>query len=121
LDRYVTLQRLPDPNDPDAPRNDYGELTSEPEDDLTNIRSTRLERVGSQEFPEAQKRHTDTTGRFRIRYRGDINTQTLSATHRLKYIEDYRSSPQVIRYYNITDANIIGRFEEIHIEVSEVR
>lgn len=120
LDRLITLQLLPDPNDPDAPKNDFGELTSEPVDDIVDIRAA-VESVGGREFPESQKRHVETTARFRIRYRGDIDVRALPATHRLTYIEDRNARPTVVRIYNITHAEIIGRREEIHIEVSEVR
>lgn len=115
LNRLMTLQRLPT----GSTRNDIGEIIGTPQDEIRDIRCKR-EQVGGREFPEAEKRHAETTARFRIRYRTDINVQTLPATHHVTYVEDYTTSPRVTRVYNITVAAVIDR-KEIHIEVSEIR
>jgi head-tail adaptor len=117
LNRVITLQSLPAL---DGPRNDIGELTSSPTTAIENIKAV-YEPAGGREFPAFEKRHAETTARFRIRYRNDIDVQALPATHQVLYVEDWELSPPVTRTYDIRHAQIIGRREEIHIQVSEVR
>lgn len=117
LNRLLTLQVLADES---GAKNTAGELTGEPQDDLSDLRAV-FEVAGGREFPEAQKRQSESTARFRIRYRPDINVQRLPETHRAIYVEDYQASPHVLRIFNILWAAVVGRREEIHIEVSEVR
>jgi head-tail adaptor len=122
LDRRITLQRIPDANTetPDS----FGEVTAEPEDFLTCIPAA-FEPVGvgqrGSEFKESEKRNAETIARFRIRYRRDIDPQKAPSTLRLLYIEDYRSDPQVVREFDIHYVAVIGRFEELHLHVGEVR
>lgn len=116
-DRLMALQVLPNANTATIVR---GEVTGNPVTDIANIRCA-FEPLGGREFPESQKRHTETTGRFRIDYRPDVNVRTLPETHLALYIEDYDADSQVTRTFDIKHAEIIGRREEIHIEVDEVR
>jgi len=117
LDRLMTLQRLPDP---DGPKNDEGELTELPVNEFENVRCA-YEPLGGRAFPEREKRHAETTARFRLRYRSAINVQILSESYRVLYIIDHSTSPAVTRRFRITGADVIGRRDEIHIEVSEIR
>lgn len=117
LDRLITLQALPDP---DGSRNDIGELIASPADDIVDIKAA-YETVGGREFPESERRHAETTARFRIRYRNDVDVQSLPKTHQVTYCEDYDASPIVTRIYDIQHAEVVGRREEIHIHVSEIR
>ena len=117
LDRVITLQRLPDP---DGPKNDLGELLALPQDEIQDIPAA-YEPAGGRAFPEREKRHAETEARFRIRYRSDINVQTLPTTRRIAYAIDHSLSPAIRRIFRITWADVIGRRAEIHIEVSEIR
>jgi head-tail adaptor len=117
LNRLITFQTLPDPS---GPKNDFGELLAEPEDYIEDVRAA-YEPVGGGEFREAEKRHAETTARFRIRYRSDLNVEDAPEKYRILYTEDYCASPKVIRIYNIQHAAVFGRRDELHFHVSEVR
>jgi head-tail adaptor len=117
LDRRITFQRLPDP---DGTRNNFGELTGEPTDDLVGVPAA-YDQVGTRQFPEAQKRQTETTGRFRVRYHRGFNVQQLPETHRVTESENPAAIEPIIHIYKITGAYTVGRLDEIHVEVAEVR
>lgn len=118
LNRLITLQRLSD--GVNGTKNSFGEVTADPTNALCNIRAA-YEPVGGREFPESQKRHAETTARFRIRYRPDIDVQRVLETHQITYVEDYDASSKVTRTYDIKHAAVYGRREEIHFEVDETR
>lgn len=120
LNRLITLQRLPDASSATATKDSFGEVTGDPTTAICGIRAA-YEPVGGREFPESQKRHAETTARFRIRYRPDINVQRVVETHQIAYVEDYDANTRVTRTYDIKHAAVVGRREEIHLEVDEVR
>ena len=64
--------------------------------------------LGSREFPSFQKRHSQATARFRIRYRSGIDP----ALHRISYNG---------KYWDITDPVPDDRRRELLIEVSEIK
>lgn len=66
-----------------------------------------FEPLGSDEFPIGQKRHSETTARFRTRYRTGINEDT----NRISFAG---------RFWNVLRAIPIGRNVELVIEVSEI-
>lgn len=67
-----------------------------------------FEALGSREFPIDQKRHSETTARFRIRYRPDIDPDS----NRISYAG---------QTWNIYPPLTIGRNVELVIEASEVQ
>jgi head-tail adaptor len=117
LKRRITFQRFPDPED-EALKDSLGEVTGEPTDDFTCFAA--YQPIGGKEFPVSEKRHAETTGRFWIRYRRDINPRTLPATHRISYVENASVTSPVTRTYDIRAVASFG-FVEMHIEVSEIR
>lgn len=75
-----------------------------------------FEPLGSREFPAAEKRHAESTVRFRIRYRHGID----AARHRILITLDPDVSPSDVRTYDIFPPMMVGgkRFE-LHIEARE--
>ncbi len=68
-----------------------------------------FEPLGSREFPAVQKRHEQTTARFRIRYRNDVDP----ALHRISYAG---------KAWNIHGPiDLGGRGVELHIEATETQ
>lgn len=76
-----------------------------------------VEWVGTREFPEAQKRHAESTTRFRLRYRRipKINP----AKHRIRMVRDPNTSPPDVSTWNIHGVQYPSRLELL-IEASEV-
>jgi len=75
--------------------------------DLLNL-AAAFEPLGSREFPVDQKRYSESTARFRLRYRSDIDNDI----HRIVYQG---------KTWNIYPPLIIGRNVELRIEASEIR
>lgn len=121
LNRRITFQRLP----PESGTKDgFGELTAEPTDDIVNVPAAYETLGGGRrgfEFLASEKRNSESTARFRIRYRPDLDLNMLPATHRIKRIHNPRLHTDVVSYSDIKAAYDLGeRHEEIIIEVSEV-
>jgi head-tail adaptor len=74
------------------------------------------EPLASREFPTQQKRYSETTARFRIRYRPGID----AAKHRvLFYLDrDNQTTPQIFNIY--PPQPVEGRRAELLIEASEI-
>lgn len=120
LDRRITFQRLPPAT---GAKDSFGELTAVPVNDLCNIPAAHEfpgngNRAG--EFWASEKRHSESTSRFRIRFTPRISTQSLPATHRI-LSDELGVCPAVTREYDIKIAYPIGRMTELIIEVSEIR
>lgn len=76
-----------------------------------------FEPLGSREFPAAEKRHAESTVRFRIRYRHGIDP----ARHRILITLDPNVSPSDVRIYDIFPPMLVdGKRAELHIEAREV-
>lgn len=118
LNRLIDLKRLPSTTT--GTRNSFGDVVDAPVADLRNVRAA-YEPVGGREFPESEKRHAETTARFRIRYRPGINVKDVVETHQIDYIEDRSTKTPTTRTYDIKHAVVVGRRDEIHFEVDEVR
>jgi hypothetical protein len=117
--RLITLERLPDANTDD--KDDFGEVIGDPVADIEDIRSA-YEALGGREFPESQKRNSETTARFRIDYRDGLDLLRLQETHRVKRIHNRDATTQVVSYSDIKTAyDLNEKHVEIVIEVSEVR
>lgn len=117
FNRRITFQALTDANTPGASKDDFGETSVPPADSIECWAG--YETLGGREFPSWQKRASEATARFRIRYRPDINLATVAATHRIRYIEDHDTG--LTRTYDIKSARITDTRREIEIEVSEVQ
>lgn len=77
-----------------------------------------FEMLGSREFPAAQKRFAESTARFRIRYRANID----SANYRIVMVLDRESSPITTSTWNIYPVvPARGKRFELLIEASEVK
>jgi SPP1 family predicted phage head-tail adaptor len=77
-----------------------------------------FEVIGTREFPEAQKRNSETQGRFRIRYRGDIDC----ANHRIVLNREPDADPSTAQTFNIYPPyDPTGKRRELLIEVSEIK
>jgi SPP1 family predicted phage head-tail adaptor len=61
------------------------------------------EPVGTREFPTIQKRNSESTVRFRIRYRADVasDPNTYAAEHRIVFTLEPDASPTAARIFNI--------------------
>jgi head-tail adaptor len=119
LNRRITFQLLPPAN---GAKNSFGELTAEPTDHITNVPAKfKPQRSGrAREFEESEKRHSETQASFIIRYRNDINPQTLPETHRITWLQDSRTS-STPRVFDIQAVDEIGTHEGFEIFVSEIR
>lgn len=120
LDRRITFQRLPPAT---GAKDSFGELTTVPVNDLCNIPAAHEfpgngNRAG--EFWASDKRHSESTSRFRIRFTPRISTQSITETHQITEVE-LGVCPAVTRVYDIKIAYPVKRMVEIVIEVSEVR
>jgi len=77
-----------------------------------------FEPIGSREFRVDQKRHSETTARFRLRYRSGIDVDR----HRIAFAFDPNSSPLITSIWNIHGVlPADGKFAEILVEVSEIK
>lgn len=118
LTRRITLERLPPA---DGAKDSFGELTALPATDISNIAASYEVGGRGWEFPASEKRNSESTARFRIRYRSDIDLQNLPATHRIKRTHNPRVNPPVVSYSDIKAAyDVHERHIEIVIEVAEV-
>ncbi len=78
-----------------------------------------FEPIGSREFPVAQKRHAETTARFRIPW---PDYAVDPARHRIEMAFDETTSPPMTSTWNIHGAlPVKGLRFELLIEVSEIK
>jgi SPP1 family predicted phage head-tail adaptor len=76
-----------------------------------------FEPLGSSEFPGVDKRYAETTARFRIRYRNDIDPDR----HRIVFAMDPDASPPNESIWNIQPPlPVEGKRFELWIEASEI-
>jgi len=111
-EHYIEIWRTPNPETLDT----FGASVSVPA--LRFASWGAFEPIGTREFPEAQKRHAETTARFRIPY-PDYSFDPALDTIRLDF--DDTTSPPTQSTWNIhgtvpTD----GRRFELTIEVSQI-
>ncbi len=77
-----------------------------------------FEPLGSREFRIDQKRHSQTTARFRLRYRSGIDVDR----NRIAFAFDPNASPLIVSIWNIHGVlPADGKFGEMYVEVSEIR
>jgi hypothetical protein len=112
-EHWLEIQRLPKPETQDS----MGVATDTPE--LLFETWGAFEPIGSREFPEAQKRHNETTARFRIPY----PDYTLDPQRdRVMMVFDDTVSPINSSTWNILGAlPAHGQRFELLLEVSEVK
>lgn len=112
-DNWITFQLMPKPEVQDS----MGASISVPADHFESWAA--FEPIGTREFPEAQKRHAETTARFRIPY-PDFTIDP--ARHQIVMDFDDESSPPNSSIWNIHGAMPEkGKRFEMVIEVSEIR
>lgn len=76
-----------------------------------------FEPLGTREFPSSHKVNSETTARFRIRYRSGIDPDK----HRIRFVLDADASPPVSSYWDIERPTVVGgRLHEMHIEAKEL-
>lgn len=114
LDRKIFIQTRVDPDPVDRQGGPVPDWETVPE--ICVWAAFQPSKSYSGEFPESEKRQHESYGVFRIRYRPGLS----AAMNRVKFILDRRSNPQVIAYYNIESVTEVTRFNEIHLEVSEI-
>ncbi len=105
---------------PTTPRDGFGDQTTDPTFQFECSAARQI--AGGAEFWGSNKRNSESTARFIIRYRQDLNPRTAMATHQIRMIEDRNlpESSQAERIYDIKAIEILGRRQFIQIEVSEV-
>lgn len=112
-DNYIEFWRMPNPETLDV----MGASISEPA--LRFASWAKFEPVGTREFPEAQKRHAETTARFRIPY-PDYSIDP--ALDEIRQEFDSTTSPETRSTWNIHGAMPKdGRKFELIVEVSEIK
>ncbi len=106
---YFQAKTVPEVQDKfGAPQEDWADLFDAP---------GAFEPVGSREFPAAHKMNSETTARFRIRYRSGIDPDK----HRIRFVLDADCSPPTSSYWNIQKPTAIGgRLAEMLIEAREI-
>lgn len=107
LDQLITIQLKTETND-------LGSIEENWTDQLEDV-PCAVEWLGSREFPAAEKRHAESTVRFRIRYRHGIEADR----NRILYVLDPNTSPSDVRTFDIFPPMMIGRREGLHIEARE--
>ena len=107
LDQLLTIQLKTETND-------LGSITETWADQYVDVHCA-VEWLGSREFPAAEKRHTESTVRFRIRYRHGIE----AGRNQILYVMDPNTSPSDIREFDIFPPMMIGRRVGLLIEARE--
>lgn len=92
LDQIITIERKTVPERQDS----FGAAIEEWLPRFVNIRAS-FEALGSSEFPTFEKRFSETTARFRLRYIAGID----SNLDRIRWIQDRSTSPIIITTWDI--------------------
>lgn len=112
-DQWLVFQKMPSPE----PQDSMGGSIGVPVTQFSAWGAFEL--IGTKEFPEAQKRHAETTARFRIPY-PDFSIDP--ARHQIAQVFDAEISPPLSATWNVLGATPVdGRRFEMLIEVSEIR
>lgn len=110
LRHLLTFQSKPVPEAQDG----YGAHIEIWSDEFTVWGS--FEPIGTREFPSFQKVHSESTGRFRIRFRTGIDPDR----HRIAMTLDSSASPIERTYWDIQRPQLVGgRLSEMVIEARE--
>ncbi len=106
---YFQAKTVPEVQDKfGAPQEDWADSFSIP---------GAFEPLGTREFPSSHKINSETTARFRIRYRSGIDPDQ----HRIRFVLDADTSPPVSSYWNIQKPVAVGgRLAEMLIEAREI-
>lgn len=113
LKRRITIHRRPDPE----AQNPVGASSDSWPAQYTDVPAA-YEPLGGLEFPLNEKRHEQTTARFRIRYKPSIDP----ATHSISHIPDRCANPPVTQVFDIHSViQVNGERFELEIEVSETK
>lgn len=112
LDQIITFERKTVPERQDS----FGAAIEEWLPRFVNIRAS-FEALGSSEFPTFEKRFSETTARFRLRYIAGID----SNLDRIRWIQDRSTSPIIITTWDIyPPLSVRGKaLREMLIEVRE--
>lgn len=92
LDQIITIERKTVPERQDS----FGAAIEVWLPRFVNIRAS-FEALGSSEFPTFEKRFSETTARFRLRYIAGID----SNLDRIRWIQDRSTSPIIITTWDI--------------------
>lgn len=112
FDQWLVFQKMPSPEVQDS----MGGSISVPATQFSTWGAFEL--IGTREFPAAQKRHAETTARFRIPY-PDYSIDP--ARHQIVQVFDADISPPLSATWNVLGATPVdGRRFEMIIEVNQV-